>query len=97
MYPYQKMLKWIYRGRGKGPLNPPEIKKIRHYNTQTWSQNAANPISEDLNFQNCPEGGFSQTLLQDTAFGSGYLKLPFLKPIIHTRNVQVCDWYNFLL
>ena len=31
--------------------NPPEFKKMRHYNTLTWPQNTGNPISEDLNFK----------------------------------------------
>jgi len=35
-----------------GSDEPPEFKKMRHYNTLAKPQNARNPISDDLNCKN---------------------------------------------
>ena len=37
------MLGWIYWDL----VEPPELKRSRHYNMLLWPQNAGNPISED--------------------------------------------------
>lgn len=41
-------------GGGGGVGQPPNLRKIRHYNTLIWPQNTGNPISKELNFTNLP-------------------------------------------
>jgi len=56
------------------PLN----KKMRHYNTLTYPQNAGKLISGDLNFKNFL-GDASPTSQQGNTIGGLHLKLPSLK------------------
>ena len=43
-----------YLGGFGGSVKSPKLKRMSHYNTLTWPQNAGNPISQILSVENSP-------------------------------------------